>query len=127
MKPLRTLRRFRYTRMPLSSQLETTRQLARGWRLLGRGDTEPAWLVIQEAHDRSQNAALLHSHAHLLRGAGMLARGHHRAAARELPLVIMAVPAAWLRRAAGIMPGEEAGVGLLATWRMRRDPPEWSD
>ncbi|NOY28163.1 MAG: DUF3703 domain-containing protein [Oligoflexia bacterium] len=86
-----------------------------------------AWEHAQRAHDASQNSPLLHARAHLARTLGWTLRGRPGAAVRELPLAMMALPAALVRRGAGLQPGSAGGRGLLATWRMRRDPPSLKD
>lgn len=119
----RTLQRHRHTRMGIAEQAQALRDVAEAWSLLARLRVEDAWVAIDRAHDLSQNAGLVHSQAHLVRVAGWAARRRPGALVRELPLVVMAVPAAHVRRAAGLMPGEPGGIGLLGTWRLRRDPP----
>lgn len=113
------VRRFRATRMPLGDQLRAVGVLAAGWAALGTLQVDQAWEHIDRVHDASQNAGLLHSQAHLLRCAGLLARGRVRSCMSEVPLVVMAAPAAWVRRAAGIEPGAPGGTSLWSTWQMR--------
>lgn len=117
------MKRHRHTRMGLAEQAQALRDVAEAWTLLARFRVDDAWVAIDRAHDISQNAGLVHTQAHLVRVAGWAARGRVGAMVRELPLVVMAVPAAHVRRAAGLMPGEDGGIGLLGTWRLRRDPP----
>lgn len=119
----RAIQRHRHTRMGLAEQAQALRDVAEAWSLLARLRVDDAWVAIERAHDISQNAGLVHTQAHLVRVVGWAARGRFGAMAREVPLVVMAVPAAHVRRAAGLMPGEPGGVGLLGTWKLRRDPP----
>lgn len=119
MRVIQTIRRWRDTAMPLSDQLSVAGELAAGWADVLRLRTDDAWAHIESAHDRSRNAGLLHTQAHLLRVVGWGLQGRPGALVRELPLVVMAAPAAHVRRAAGLAPDQEGGVGLLATWRMR--------
>ncbi len=114
------VRRFRATRMPLGDQLRVVGGLAAGWAALGTRQVDRAWEHIERVHDASQNAGVLHSQAHLLRCAGLLARGRVKSCVSEVPLVVMAAPAAWVRRAAGVAPGEPGGESLWGTWELRK-------
>ncbi|MCB9779578.1 MAG: DUF3703 domain-containing protein [Alphaproteobacteria bacterium] len=119
---LTTARRFRHTRLSRAERSFVRDELRQAVGALGRGQVDRAWTCLERAHDRSQNAGLLHSTAHGLRVVAWLARGRPGAAVREVPLFLMATPAAWVRRASGIMPGEPGGTSLLDTWRRRRTP-----
>ncbi len=119
MRVIETLRRHRAAAMPLSDQVSVARELVAGWADVLRLRTGEAWAHIESAHEHSRNAGLLHTQAHLLRVVGWGLKGRPGALVRELPLVVMAAPAAHVRRAAGLAPDQEGGVGLLATWRMR--------
>ncbi len=115
-----TLRRYRQTGMDPADKATVRQELVAAWADILRLRTQPAWTHIDRAHDLSQNAPVLHSHAHLVRCAGLALQRRPIACLRELPLVVMAAPASQVRRAAGIGPGEPGGAGLVATWRMRR-------
>ncbi|MCK6507867.1 DUF3703 domain-containing protein [Myxococcota bacterium] len=117
---LRTLERFRATATSPTELAGIRDDLRQARRALLRAEPAAAWTHTQRAHDRSQNAPWLHTQAHALRVVGWALQARPGAFVRELPLVVMATPAAVVRRAAGIGPGQPGGVGLLATWRMRR-------
>ncbi len=120
-----TARRFRATATPPATQAQVRAELRLARRQLLRARAEAARPHVSEAHDASQNSPLLHCRAHAQRLALHLLDGRPALALRELPLCLMAAPAAFVRRAAGLAPGQPGGVGLLATWRMRHtlDPP----
>lgn len=115
-----TLRRFRRSATPPEGRAAIRAELRAARRALLRGQAALAWEHTARAHDASQNSPLLHTRAHMGRLVGWTLQRRPGAALREVPLVLMATPAALVRRAAGLMPGEAGGVGLLATWRMRR-------
>lgn len=123
MSPLRTLRRFRHTATTDLEEWAIRDDLRAARRALLQGRAQEAWGFTQRAHDASQNSPLLHTRAHLGRLIGWTLQRRPGAALREVPLVFMATPAAMVRRGAGLLPGEDGGVGLIATWRLRRDPP----
>ncbi|GEM_PF-4139266 len=111
--------RWRATHMPVGDQVRALGGLAAGWAALATLQVDRAWIHIDRVHDASQNAGLLHGQAHVLRCAGLLARGRVKSCLSEVPLVVMAPPAAWVRRAAGVAPGEEGGTSLWSTWQLR--------
>lgn len=115
----KTARRFRRTATPAATRSEIRARLAEARAALDRGDLQAAQTPADRAHDLSQNCPWLHSRAHGLRLRLHLGHGRAGMALRELPLCLMAGPAALVRRAAGVRPGQPGGRGLLDTWRMR--------
>jgi len=116
---LHTLHRFGRAEPSASSRASVRRDLAQARRLLLRGQVEAAWVPLERAHDRSRNAPWLHTRAHAWRVLGWAERRRPGALVRELPLVLMASPAALVRRAAGLHPSHPGGRGLWATWQLR--------
>lgn len=119
MSPLEALRRFRATATPEPTRAQVREELRQARHCLLRGRADAARPHVDEAHDASQNSPLLHSRAHACRVVLHALDRRPLATVRELPLCLMAAPAAYVRRAAGIRPGQPGGAGLLATWRMR--------
>lgn len=116
---VKTARRFRQTATPAPMRAEIRARLAEARAALARGNLDAAQAPADLAHDLSQNCPWLHSRAHGLRLRLHLRHGQAGRALREAPLCLMAGPAALVRRAAGIRPGQPGGRGLLDTWRMR--------
>ena len=121
--------RDRWERGRLGAELrrEVRVSLAQGFGRLREGEVQAARLAFGRAHALSQNDPLRHAAAHLALGALSAAEGRPLATLSEGRLALMAVPASALRRAAGLLPGQDNGPGLWPTWRdrhaLRAAPP----
>ena len=95
------------------------------------GRVEAGRRSLQRAHRLAQNDPLRHATAHLCLGILAAREGRPGATLGELRLAGMAVPASFVRRAAGLRPGQDNGPGLWSTWRDRHTlraatPPDWA-
>ena len=98
---------------------------------LARRELEEARDRVERAHQASQNDPLLHTACHLGRSAVSAWEGRAGLAFEELRLGLVAGPASGVRRISGLMPGQDNGPGLWATWtdrhRLRATPSATAD
>lgn len=120
MELLDSVRRFRATGVPRDVRAQARRDLVAATLALATLRIDRAWEHIDAAHEATRNAGVLHAFAHGFRCVGMAARGRPKAALGEVPLLVMATPIAWTRRAAGVRNEEPGGQGVRTTWRGRR-------
>ncbi len=125
--------RWRQGALDDALRAQVTRALRQGLDEVNAGRADAGRQALNRAHRLAQNDPLRHAAAHFCLGVLAAREGRPGATLTELRLAGMAVPASVVRRAAGLLPGQDNGPGLWSTWRDRHTlraasrPPRASD